>query len=399
MSAAPMPWEEAAQQQMPWEEAKASGIKPLAPNAGLTPPAGGPNSPTNPIRQDIERNKYAATAGLPGGLPAPANDTMTALGGLGIGAAATAVAGPSVLRVAAQHPVIAQTVGSALISQARHLPVVGKFIPPYSEMLPYLIGGKGKTGEGTAGEEPATPTAEEGPRFPSGNMRAQEGEYVETPTAPPSGPPIARSEVVRPLGLPASATAARDLPYRRGPGEVAAEDLNPPDPNVLGGRQGIRIAQPVAPGPQLALPAPTPQANSVAFPRTQPIAATPSGAGIAPEITRVPSTNEIRTSISRPQPGSHEDLLEDRGIQQENRDWLEEQGRRADSEARRRAIAGSSTGITKGDLVNRARIAAPTASAGTPLETPAEPDLVPILRQSVELAKKGKAARIAKSSD
>lgn len=242
------------------------------PNAGLAPAAGGPNSESNPLHQDIDRNKYAATAGLPGGLPAPANDTMTALGALGVGAGATAVYGPSALRAA--KPFILPAAGSYAISKARELPVVGPILKhiPFAEMIPWMASGRGKLEEEGA---PPPPTVEEGPRFPSGNMRAQEGEYVGAQPATPvaSGPPFAHSELVRSRALPESASAARDLPYRRGSGEVAPEDVSAPDENVLAGRQGVRIARPVERGPQRALPAASTEAtpDSVARPKIAPV--------------------------------------------------------------------------------------------------------------------------------
>jgi hypothetical protein len=59
------------------------------------------------------------------------------------GAAAPALAGP-VARLAAKHPMLTAMAGSEAIRHARQIPVVGKMIPPYAEMAPFLFsGGKG----------------------------------------------------------------------------------------------------------------------------------------------------------------------------------------------------------------------------------------------------------------
>ena len=87
----------------------------------------------------------------------------------------------------------------------------------------------------------------------------------------------------------------------------------------------------------------------------------------APEITRVPSTNEIRESLPGVKARTRADILDDRAMQQEMNQGLEEQGRRARSEQLRRDIAGSSTGVTKGDLVRGARTPQPIPEAAQDL--------------------------------
>ena len=87
----------------------------------------------------------------------------------------------------------------------------------------------------------------------------------------------------------------------------------------------------------------------------------------APEITRVPSTNEIRESLPEVKARTRADMLDDRAMQQEMNQGLEEQGRRARSEQLRRDIAGSSTGVTKGDLVRGARTPQPIPEAAQDL--------------------------------
>jgi hypothetical protein len=69
--------------------------------------------------------------------PSPAVGAIAASAPALMGAAA---AGPSILSAAAKYPIIS----SALIGEARRIPYVGKYIPPYAEWLPVLMGGKGK---------------------------------------------------------------------------------------------------------------------------------------------------------------------------------------------------------------------------------------------------------------
>lgn len=136
------------------------------PNAGLAGPAGAPppkgtlpempwTSKSNPKLNIAESGRdmpeYVGATGAAG----------AGLMGLSVAAPALAPAGRVIASAARRHPIIAQTIGSAAIGEARHLPVVGKLIPPYSEMLPFLLGG-GK------GEEPATaePTPNPGAPLP-----------------------------------------------------------------------------------------------------------------------------------------------------------------------------------------------------------------------------------------
>lgn len=101
-------------------------------------------------KMDQAEGSIARTAGIPGGSTnvRPASDAGLYGAGAGIGAAGLAVGGPpaygAVAGMAAKHPILAQMIASEGISHARKIPYVGKMIPPYSEMLPYLIGGKGE---------------------------------------------------------------------------------------------------------------------------------------------------------------------------------------------------------------------------------------------------------------
>lgn len=248
------------------------------PNAGLAPVAGGPKS------QPQMQPSYLMHALQPEGdiqnPQQPAESFALAhpeergnlLGAAAVGAIGALPSGTIApiaragLNLVKAHP-IASTIA---LEAAKQLPIVGKYASKIPSWLPLMAGGHPEISEREAIPGKLGPEIEEGPRFPSGNMRAQEGEYVESQPAAPSGPPIARSEVVRPLGLPESASAARDLRYRRGPGEVAPEDVSAPDENVLAGRQGVRIARPVERGPQHALPAATAEASpaSIAPPKS-----------------------------------------------------------------------------------------------------------------------------------
>jgi hypothetical protein len=111
------------------------------------------------------------------------------------------------------------------------------------------------------------------PTYPGAPLPASPstGEFVESAPATPPGPPIARGEVVPPKLLPASASVARDLPYRMGPGEVAPEDVNAPDPFVLGGRGGVRVPARMTPrllssGTEIGVPSDSPPPVSSLYP-------------------------------------------------------------------------------------------------------------------------------------
>lgn len=88
------------------------------------------------------------------------------------------------------------------------------------------------------------------PLYPGAPLPANpitEGEYVEPPAqqiAKPSTAPLAHAEVVPPKMLPASASVARELPYRMGPGQITPEDVNAPNPRILGGNKGRIVTMP-----------------------------------------------------------------------------------------------------------------------------------------------------------
>jgi hypothetical protein len=385
------------------------------PNTGLAPAAGGPNSPTNPIRQDIERNKYSATAGLPGGLPAPANDTMTELGALGIGAGAAAVYGPAALQAA--KPFILPAAGSYAISKARDLPVVGPILKhiPFAEMIPWMASGRGKGGAEAeseipepdvyrsgyraprayyGGEAPAPVPSRPGLQLEGETAQPVEGEYVAPrPSATRTQPPFAPATAVAPRSpepLPA--------PYRRGPGEVAAEDVSSPDSSVLAGRQGVIVrpqnnrglalpsAPPVeAPGRAPVRPVDTAKLGDLLNEGTGgklPDDYTPvNGSSVIRGYKYDPTTKEFEAATTG---GTyiHGDVSPEQteafeSAKSKGKAWTE--------------LKDNSTYV--GKIVNGKRVAAkPPRDLGS-----ASPDdLTPLLQKSLDAARKARTARIAK---
>ena len=146
-------------------------------------PPGVPD-PKNPILEAADEMSRAGMAGVPGGSPnpQPASDKYSAYVGAPIGAAATYMGGatafPVVLGAAKRHPLVTRMLASEAISRGRQIPYVGKFIPPYSEMLPFLLGGG--TGQAAAAEGEAV--EEEAPRL----IDKMGGKPLETVTEGPS---------------------------------------------------------------------------------------------------------------------------------------------------------------------------------------------------------------------
>ena len=46
---------------------------------------------------------------------------------------------PVVVKMLAKHPILGPMIASEVISKARSIPYVGKLVPPYAEMLPWLM--------------------------------------------------------------------------------------------------------------------------------------------------------------------------------------------------------------------------------------------------------------------
>lgn len=436
MSAAPQDW---FSQNAPKQGAGdwfAQNAPSVAPNAGLAPPAGSPaTQPMEPSHLAQALNPATSSSSAIANPQQPAEqfalDNPEQQGKLavaaGIGAAGTGlpVAAPAIAKVAARHPFISNVIGSAAISQARNIPVVGKYIPPMAEMLPWM-----RTVGGAAESEPIPPI-EQGPRFPSGNMRATEGEYMPPQESGPNARPrVAPSQVVTPRALPESGSVARDLPYRRGPGEVAPEevgsadanrlavrvpprgngrlltgrtetsapyrygpgeippeDVSAPDPTVLAGKKGVIVPRPEPRHPQRALPpAPEiakPEAKTVTAihppPRSEWPPPEPTGAYDKPVVA----------------PRGISDLRDDEAVREDIRDRVGQADRKVFASHRERNDVSVPKGVLTGQIdkpvqYTKSRIAKVTSSAPVAVATPETDDLTPLLKKSLRLARRGK---------
>lgn len=132
-----------------WQDATAA-----APNANL-PGAAKPHvnveyGPEGTEASNPELNHGYTGPGAWSGHQMDRSTEKKYMGTVGAGATLAAgvmggkVAAPVVGAIAAKHPLLTATVASEGIRAARNIPVVGKMIPPYSEMLPYLVGGRGE---------------------------------------------------------------------------------------------------------------------------------------------------------------------------------------------------------------------------------------------------------------
>lgn len=159
-----------------WQDAPSS-----RPNLALNPPKipnpASPTNPQNPINQKADEMSRAGMAGVPGGSPNPQPASNTYAAGVGIpaGIAAGVMGGPTlagaapvIARIAAKHPIATRAIASGAIAGARHIPVVGKFVPPAAEFAPW-IGGAGAEKE-VAGEEAEGIASKIPPSKPSGRL-------------------------------------------------------------------------------------------------------------------------------------------------------------------------------------------------------------------------------------
>lgn len=137
-------------------------------------------------------------------------------GGVGAlaGAPALAAAKSAIGPIAARHPVATAMLASEAIGQARKIPYVGKFVPPYSEMIPFLLGeGKGavaapaETAEGAAA--PATEAA--GTPVPVGKTPALKGDPYNGPRSPVMETLDASSNIAKAGYHPESQTAVMEF--------------------------------------------------------------------------------------------------------------------------------------------------------------------------------------------
>lgn len=177
-----------------------------------------------------EEEGKASTAGLPGGSPniQPATDTMAKVAGAGIGAAGLAVGVPAAARAAVAHPILT----SIAITEARRIPYVGKYIPPYAEFAPLLLGKGGSAAEAAEAEAPATSKEAMQKWWKGrGGTLAGEREIKRAPRPKPSVPPEGGPAInVAPESGHAIPTGGRALPA----GQYEAPASTLPDPKQLG---------------------------------------------------------------------------------------------------------------------------------------------------------------------
>lgn len=187
------------------------------------------------------------------------------------GATAAGVAIPALAEIPGARKIAGRAIkavptiaASEAINYARQSLPLGKYIPPGAELLPYFLGDKEKDGANEKPERlPSPDVYREGYRAPRAYYGGKspepipvrrglalpgkiaeplEGEYLpEEPEG--SGPTIPRAETIPLKQLPESASVSRDLPYRRGPGEVAPDYIGAPDERVLANKGGV-IATP-----------------------------------------------------------------------------------------------------------------------------------------------------------
>lgn len=246
----------------------------------------------------------------------PSQDRMLAAAAVGAGGqvlpGAIASTLPFIRTAARSHPIATQMVASGVIGQARHIPVVGKLIPPYAEMLPFLLGeGKGSPEEGGAPIE----------RDATRGNAPYAGEEIPEPPKPQT--PVYRD------------ATRQNVPYA--------------------GEQTATAKLPFVPKPSTPSPEPS------AWPPEEPVG-----------------------NIRRAKPDPRQDLIDDQGVQQDMRNYLDAQDRKVN--------AFVPVGRSKGDMnaeFNEAvkpNLPFLKKQAGTG----AVDDLTPLLQKSVEAARKKK---------
>lgn len=344
-----------------------------------------------------EEEGKASTAGLPGGSPniQPATDTMAKVAGAGIGAAGLAVGVPAAAGVAARHPILS----SLAITEARRLPYVGKYIPPYAEFAPLLMGGKGgkiPPAETEAAKVPQTVEEMQSWWRGRGGTVAGDRPIARAPRPQPSVPEEGGSINIPPptpvqakpqLNLPRGQyeAPASPIPPQKALGEGVLEgeymdEPTPPPPTIRGNLPRGHYAAPASPLPppkQLGPGAPPPSSE---WPPAEP----------APRF-KVPAPSASRNGRA--------DLLEDQGVQQDMKNYLENQGKQVYA----REPIGKSKGEMQADFnESTGKPSPPVKRTKTPgvkvsssaSKIPAGPgpteDLTPLLQKSLEMARKKK---------
>lgn len=189
----------------------------------------------------------ASQAGLPGYEGSLASgDTFGAAGMSGLGVATgAALAAPAVVggasALAAKYPTAARMVASEGINQAKKIPVVGKFIPPGAEILPWLLGGGGAepAEEGAPAEEAAEAPKKVGAAVERDATRENvpyAGEEEAAPKAKQVGEPQWPANYTQPKqvggGANYSAEDLAKLKARNGIADVPSEKVGEAKPTV-----------------------------------------------------------------------------------------------------------------------------------------------------------------------
>jgi hypothetical protein len=146
-------------------------------------------APLNPVNQAAQDNVMAPQAGLPGGTTAPHDPSDAELigraaptGALAMGALGATGALGHIGRY------VAPIAASEAIRLGRDIPGIGKFIPPYSEFLPFIMGG-GKGAAAQTAEEEAI-SAGRAAKIPTRLKPDQAAEFGESQLGRPGMPKI-----------------------------------------------------------------------------------------------------------------------------------------------------------------------------------------------------------------
>lgn len=302
-----------------------------------------------------------------------AGATGLALGaGAATAPAAVSAALPFIKSFAAKHPFLVQTAASEAISQARKLPGVGKFIPPYSEWLPFLIGGgKGKP----EAAEPAGASTDQLPGRPYQPNPRYEPPSEPEPLPARTGPLLLKGQTATPEQLNPSLTS----PSRSLPGQISAERIYGPRPEPAQGippRQGLMLPGEVS-TPQLPFlrkAPPEPLADSAAY-----------NTGPGPSVQW------------GPKPGSPEDLAESRAIEDQVRSAADQEQNTFESQQRKEWFRRNDPSTAKSDLTGQpaapVKYGKPRAKTNQGSPSPSTGDLTPVLQNMLDRVLAIKAQR------
>jgi hypothetical protein len=131
---------------------------------------------------DEDKGAFMTSAGVAGALPL-------------MGAGALRMLGP----IMARHPLITSILAGEAIHGARQIPYVGRFVPPYAEMLPLLLGG----GKGARAAEAEGAAAAKTPIYRDATVnRRNIPEFAGETIAAPKTAPIYRDATVNRRNIP-----------------------------------------------------------------------------------------------------------------------------------------------------------------------------------------------------